>query len=393
MFPMFLPLLEHMHRWRRCIIIGKAIEAINFTSFSRNGSKAFFDEMHITIQGIPELQDTNIPHLPTFYSDSPHGVSMRISVLSLPDPALMSSFHLCHLRIEECSPGVIPNPLRMLQFLAFCPQLWTFRYHGYPHEPGEEWKTNERPSIVNLEKLRVLGIKGTCAVRTVLSHIHAPSLVELHLEHTNMEFEPSSVARYPYGVEDGDSDDEAQDFSQSPWSDHATGMGLRSLLRRSRPRLEILVMDYADMRTKDFVWCFDRLPALEKFRIVASDMSDKVIGMFAPYEEGVKVKERWPIGDIRDRWDGTPGMGIEGIEVGMKVVRMPKLRMLELWNCQRLSGDAMVHALQARIRLTDRVADGNLLMKMEDVAIVGCADFMPRHAIDLALDLGPRLRI
>ncbi|EED81811.1 predicted protein [Postia placenta Mad-698-R] len=121
----------------------------------------------------------------------------------------------------------------------------------------------------------------TCAVRTFLAHIDAPRLIELYLEHTNVDF-PIQYDPYAGSTEDGDSDDEANDFSQSPWSDHATGMGLRALMQRSKPQLEVLEMTYADMRTKDFLWCFEQLNALREFRIVASDMSDTVIQALAP---------------------------------------------------------------------------------------------------------------
>ena len=96
-------------------------------------------------------------------------------------------------------------------------------------------------------------------------------------------------------------------------------------------------MDYADMRTKDFLWCFDHLRTLQEFRIVASDMSDKVIMMLAPY------RRQSPQGELEDELH----------------VRMPKLSALELWNCQRLSGDAVVDALGARVQYTDKVADRN----------------------------------
>ncbi|KAJ3480686.1 hypothetical protein NLI96_g8171 [Meripilus lineatus] len=407
--PMFLPLLREVHRWRRCVIIGNAIEAINFAAFSRNGSAAFIDTIDITIRGVVELQDKNAPHSPTFYPERTgdetrfprsqyHRVFMRLSVLSLPDPALMSILYLRSLTIIESSIEVIPNPIRMLQFLQFCPYLEKFYYQGYPHEPDYGGPDDAQPPIVELPRLRFLGIKSTCAVRTVLSHIDAPQLKELILEHTNMEFEPSNVAEYPYGTEDGDSDDEAQDFSQSPWSDHATGMGLRSLIRRSNPPLEILAMDYADMRTKDFLWCFDRLPNLKEFRIVASDMSDGVMAMFAPFPRLRHVEGsvgREVSGDGGGETEGSNGdAGGESIGVRRQrmMVRMPKLTTLGLYNCQRVSGDAMVCTLQSRIRFTDRFADGEEIVRMSNIGIVGCADFLPRHAVNLSLVLGSRLR-
>lgn len=245
-----------------------------------------------------------------------------------------------------------------------------------------------------------------------------------------MEFEPD-VATYPYEPEDGDSDDENQDFSQSPWSDHATGMGLRSLIRRSNPPLQVLAMDYADMRTKDFEWCFDRMDSLLEFRIVASDMSDKVIAMLAPYAEQPSLPAS-PIRPVEEEGealdnpdtdssdgggsnfpsptsDGPPAHPFPDASSTPLQVRMPRLTSLELWNCQRLTGDAIVHALRARTRYTDEMVakaraavvghdatDGGTattFLKLEEVAVIGCNDFYPRHAVDLGITLGNRLRI
>ena len=88
---------------------------------------------------------------------------------------------------------------------------------------------------------------------------------------------------------------------------------------------------------------------------------------------------------------------------------MPRLTSLELWNCQRLTGDAIVHALRARTRYTDEMvararaaakgpdeagtAATATFLKLEEVAVIGCNDFYPRHAVDLGITLGNRLRI
>ena len=89
----------------------------------------------------------------------------------------------------------------------------------------------------------------------------------------------------------GDSDDEANDFSRSPWTDHATGMGLRNLFRHGIPPLRELIMDYADLRTKDFKWLFERMPELELFYIVASDLSDNVVGALSVSEDAPESEE------------------------------------------------------------------------------------------------------
>ena len=138
-------------------------------------------------------------------------------------------------------------------------------------------------------------------------------------------------------------------------------------------------MDYADMRTKDFLWCFDKLETLQEFRIVASDMSDKVIAMLAPFrlgDDGMDVEE-----------DSPPVESSAPLRV-----RLPKLSALELWNCQRLSGDAVVDALGARVRYTDNVSDRNAYSRLSDVAVINCTNFLPRHVLTLSPAFGTRLR-
>ncbi|KIP10173.1 hypothetical protein PHLGIDRAFT_22396 [Phlebiopsis gigantea 11061_1 CR5-6] len=291
----------------------------------------------------------------------------------------MTAVNLRTLVIREQSPELTPDPIRLVNFLSCCPELKVFHYVGLPHEPPPP-KELSLIRTAHLPHLHTLVLRSTCAVRAILSHIHTPELTELYLEHTNMEFELHHSAAYTPEQEEGSIDDVTGDFSQSPSSDQATGMGMRSLIRRSKPPLEVLEMDYADMRTKDFLWCFDNLETLQEFRIVASDMSDKVVAMLAPFRAdggGLDSGEEWP--------------GAENESEPLRV-RLPKLSALELWNCQRLSGDAVVHALGARVRYTDNVSDRNVYSKLSDVAVINCANFLPRHVLSLSPVLGPRLR-
>jgi hypothetical protein len=121
-------------------------------------------------------------------------------------------------------------------------------------------------------------------------------------------------------------------------------------------------MDFSDMRTKDFKHIWDRLPLLESFSIVASDMSDKVINLLQPF-----------------RLSATDDI---------IRIRLPRLRHLALHNCQRLSGDAIVEALTARVRYTDAQPSQSLL----EVAIVTCEGFTHQHGQLLAAELGNRFR-
>ena len=74
-------------------------------------------------------------------------------------------------------------------------------------------------------------------------------------------------------------------------------------------------------------------------------------------------------------------------------VRMPHLTTLELQNCPRLTGDAVVSALEARVRYTDEAfGDRREGRQMRRVAVVGCDGFQPRHVMALLPILNARLR-
>lgn len=375
---------------------GTVEEDVDFGSFSADGSLALLDNLSITIQSPFDTDDAVVtpthsretifdpgsplhlgPHTSRF-----HRVYMNIELFRLPVPRYMSAVHLRSLVIREKSMQVVPDPVRFINFLSCFPELRVLHYIGFPHEPPPP-KDRCPTHIARLPRLHTLVLHSTCAVRAILSHIDTPELTELYLEHTNMEFELHHAAAFTADPEEGDSEDESHDFSQSPWSDHATGMGLRSLLRRSKPPLEVLEMDYADMRTKDFLWCFDHLDTLQEFRIVASDMSDKVIAMLAPYRTGVDAQAT----DMEV--DEVPLVPSDTTALR---VRLPRLSALELWNCQRLTGDAVVDALGARVRVTDNVVDRNAHAKLSDVAVINCANFLPRHVMSLSPLLGTRLR-
>jgi len=126
-----------------------------------------------------------------------------------------------------------------------------------------------------------------------------------------------------------------------------------------------LEMDFSDMRTKDFRFVFSHLNRLQEFLIVASDMSNKVVNFLKPYPS---------------RKDGSMRL------------RLPKLRKLTLYNCQRLSGDAIVDALSARVDYTDANATA-ALTTVSRVDIVDCDAFTSRHGQVLGKTLGNRLRL
>jgi hypothetical protein len=290
--------------------------------------------------------------LPTFRRLRTGSIVLNYPVPNLPLPSQINPMGITVLTIMETGLGP-PNPIRLLRFLTAFPEIETLTLEGHALEP--DYDEDDVPPIVALPKLYELTIGSTCSIRMILSHLVVPGLTRLYLQHLNTD---ATIQHQPTG-EDGDSEDEAHDYSQSPSSDHATGMGLRMLQKRSNPPLRVLDMDYSDLRTKDFLFCFHKFSLLREFRIVASDMSDKVIEMLAPY-------------------DG-PG--------GRREIRLPYLKELELYHCQRVTGSAIVSALRERASFVDR---SPIHPQMDHISVVGCAEVLPEHNLALSDIFGSR---
>ncbi|KAG6903135.1 hypothetical protein C0995_004682 [Termitomyces sp. Mi166 len=261
---------------------------------------------------------------------------MELYILRLPTSQFLVPLRITSLRLSEDSlNNHHSDPRDILDFLSACPELQDFYFRGWHH--------NEPPSadslpIAYLPYLHTMQLSSTCMTRAILSHLDTPRLVNLYLAHLNTEFALNGEHN-----EEGDSEDEAHDFSQSPSTDRATGMGLRTLIDRCNPPIQLLDMDYSDLRTKDFWFIFERLPLLQDFLIVASDMSNTVIGFLSPY---ILPGEQFPR------------------------IRIPHLRSLRLYNCNRLSGDAVVTALAARITYINQ--QPSPVETLSNVAIVNC---------------------
>jgi hypothetical protein len=281
-------------------------------------------------------------------------LAVNVNVSYLPDPSFIPSLHFTYLDIHESYPV---SPVYLLEFLTALPAVECFKYKGWSWSDEGEISDDNHLPVVELLQLRTLRLRTTCSTRAILSHLRTPMLTELRLEYLNVEFELPENHN-----EDGDSEDEAHDYSQSPFSDHNTGMGLRTLINRCSPPLKVIDMDYSDMRTKDFEWCFDRLTELEMFRIVASDMSDNVMRLFKPYRRG----------------DGD-----------FLFLRLPMLTSLELQYCRRLSGDAIVDTITTRLNVTDSLPGSTLT----DVTLIGCEDLAFEHIHSLSTHLGSRLHL
>lgn len=314
---------------------------------------------HLEIHLLDPVDRSNRDRSPVFTctADDAGQVSVKIALSNLPSPDSLIPLHLTSLVITETLSHVVRTP-DLLGMLCRCPNLEIFALHGTCVEEGI---LNNPPPIVALPRLHTLILDFLCIQRSVLSNLHLPALRELYLHRLNMDF---SFDGY-HVQEPGDSDDEAQDFSQSPSSDHQTGMGLRKLISCSNPPLEVLSMDLADMRTKDFAWVFDRLPRLRQFSILGSDMSDSVIRLLKP----VLLM-------------GGSGDGQHGMRV-----RLPRLTTLSLESCQQFSGDALVDAVIARVHYTDRVTPNETLSK---VSVVNCTNFRQTHLQELSWFLAKR---
>ncbi|KAJ7780596.1 hypothetical protein DFH07DRAFT_729230 [Mycena maculata] len=348
------PLLPVMDRWRHFTMTGKREESVDMSGSMPHA----IDPLVVAIQDPDQLIDDGIPLL-TFTSAPSTWLTMNVWVAELPKAISLMPLRFTSVIISEQSLWIYTQPRSVLNFLSACPQLEAFFFTGWHHD--DERLSTPLP-VVRLPMLQTLHLRTTCGQRSFLSSIDAPRLTELYLTQLNVDsfhFPPSGAP------EDGDSDDEARDYSRSPWSDRATGMGLRRLLQRSNPPLRVLDMDWSDMRTKDFRFCFDRLGALEQFFIVASDMSDRVISLLRPYV--------------------APG----GREVR---VCLPRLRRLELANCNELSGAAVLDTLGARVAVTDRLPawEANTL---SEVMITDCDGFKAHHASLLRKELGDRLSL
>jgi hypothetical protein len=180
--------------------------------------------------------------------------------------------HLRKLRFFE-RPGraVEISASSILHLLAKCPALEEFVFRGSDIFEPQGIITN----IINLPHLRVLHLAQTCHQRVILSHLVTPALEVLKLSWLNR---PEALIDEAYIPHPSEANEAPVEPSQSPYTDILTGAGMRLLIGRGAPPIRVLDMDFADARSpKDFLWIFERLPTLESFRIVGSDMSDKVL--------------------------------------------------------------------------------------------------------------------
>ena len=353
-FPLVSPLLSSIDRWRSFRLSGKREEDVfmddlELTPESLTHLHVFLPDELETEDGLPKI--TFAPTCPQSYT-----FAMNIWLSTIPSASLLPHLRFTHISISEGDQlGQHTQPKDTLDFLRACPELESFYLSGRPYVQPIIGPLPE----VHLPNLVELHLRSTCSIRLILSSLITPRLEYVYLSHLNVDFQ--ILDEYQ---EEGDSEDEAHDYSQSPSSDRATGMGLRKLINRCNPPIKLLDMDFCDMRTKDFEYVFDRLSLLEDFRIVASDMSDKVINFLRPISS-------------------KPGSTFASTGV-----RLPCLRYLKLINCQRLTGEAIVKALVERVAWTEAACPDNALT---EVAILGCEGFTSWDKHILSVTLGRRL--
>jgi hypothetical protein len=370
-FERLLPIMScffpHIARWMRCTVTydGRLFET-SLSDLTLSSPRRILHHLDILVKHpFEDLVGEDEDEMAFFSCGTAayRHISMKTVTTKLPHAEMVNPLLFTSLDIAETPYEHSIRSPDLLRFLAHCPNLEHLYFHGFAN--GED-PLDAPPPAVALPRLHTLLLDEICNQRSILSHLYLPALRELHLRHINVDYPVQ-----PYHVsEEGDSDDESHDFSQSPHSDLHTGMGLRKLLSRSRPPLELLDMDLSDMRTKDFRWVFDRLQDLKQFSIVGSDMSDSVVSLFAPVACGDGEGEKQNGEQMR--------------------VRLPKLSGLRLYSCQQFSGDALVEALSARVGYTDRATPDATL---STVVISNCSNFTPGNTQELSWHLDDRLHV
>jgi hypothetical protein len=317
-----------------------------------------------------ELQDTNsntAEHLPMFYThENTHVLSLRVDATELPAPSAVAPSPFTHLTVIETTPETAVHPTDVLRLLTGFPALVAFDWTSNGESAAATTTVRQLPEIVDLPQLTDLIVRSTPAIRPFLTRIDAPALRTILLDNINVadsiaELCPPDLSVTQTDAEDDRDEDGQIDFSQSPHSDRATGMGLRHLLRHPNPPLERLDMDYADMRSKDFRWCFNNLNKLTALRLVGSDIPDKAFELLRPYT---------PEGETSER------------------LRLPKLEELEIQACGRLTGDVIVSVLRARDTLGKKVP---AITRLKTVKVIGCSEFTADHEYELKRSFGDRL--
>lgn len=404
LLPMLSYLIPELHRWGEITFLERRLH-FRFTPrpMSTAGmplADARLESMLVTIQPLRDvptdlttsLNQIHSPSLNTYTHDQrsrsvvnfqdTNAVYLKellvLGVRSLPSPETVLPFStVTTLTLVNQSTDIDFPTHQSIPFLSAFPALQSLRFSNH-NELAMVLDPDYRPDCssivpVVLPHLRFLVVMGICSSRCVLSHLATPNLSALHLIHINS----STEYDHPRMYEPGDSDDEANDFSRSPWTDHATGMGLRNLFRNGVPPLRELVMDYADLRTKDFKWLFERMPGLETFHIVASDLSDNVVRALIVSE----AAQSSHTGDLDSDvcMDSTVEQQQQKTRESPGKILLPRLSRLKLAKCQRMTGDTVVLMVRSRVRAA---VEGRVTM-LKELGLMECSQVSESHSLEL----------
>jgi len=135
--------------------------------------------------------------------------NQRLASLPLPLIPPSSAFdqplsQMIYLKLHECQYDRPTTAARVLDFLALCPALQMLDFCGAAVDVGRSAR-----SVISLPALRIVHVSETVLARDLLSNMHMPALQELHLRQLNVAW-----TGHDGFFEDGDSDDEAHDFSR-----------------------------------------------------------------------------------------------------------------------------------------------------------------------------------
>ena len=306
-----------------------------------------------------------------------------LGVRSLPQPEMVAPFMtVTSLTLVNHSTEIDFPTHQAIPFLSAFPALENLRFSNHNElamvlDPEYRADCHQvMPAL--LPRLHYLAVMGICSSRCILTHLALPKMTVLHLIHINS----STEYDHPRMSDPGDSDDEANDFSRSPWTDHATGMGLRNLFRHGIPPLRELIMDYADLRTKDFKWLFERMPELELFYIVASDLSDNVVGALSVSEDAPESEEcahEESSANVTGLWNTDNLAHYMQRRRHSRQILLPRLTRLKLTKCQKTSGDAVVQMVRSRVRAA---SEGRIAM-LTELSLVECSQVTETHHLQL----------
>jgi hypothetical protein len=259
--PLLSPLLPSIARWRSLTLLGDHQNSIHLPLTPEVLGPKPLEMLHILVSPPDDpdtaptseaIQDIRSPFL---CGDNPedkmyggdNSFQTCIHLSRLLRSQFISPLSYTIVTLSELSVTIWTPIHDVLDFLTALPKLESFYYRGVKVDPGPTSSTPKGPlPVPYLPALHTLDIGTTCAIRPLLSNLDVPRLERLYLSDVNVSF-PIHSADASH-ADRGDSDDEARDFSLSPWSDHATGMGLRKLIGRCQPKLRVLEMCYSDMR-------------------------------------------------------------------------------------------------------------------------------------------------